>query len=156
MHKAKTRTATDQDHGRSSATLGAGEDVDALIDQIAGITLTHLSGMSGRCARDMVVRRNIDAVVDGDQARDQRGVQQDMADHNAASRRSASMADRRAEQDYDRVASVVVPGTPSTAIFSLACSVRPGALSLAWAPNYARPISTAVRAAAEQATQARK
>ena len=38
-------------------------DVDALIDQIAGTVLTHLSGMSARCSRDMVVRRNIDAVV---------------------------------------------------------------------------------------------
>jgi len=25
--------------------------------------LTHLSGMAARCSRDMVVRRNIDAVV---------------------------------------------------------------------------------------------
>jgi hypothetical protein len=39
------------------------DDVDALIDQIAGSVLTHLSGMSARCSRDMVVRRNIDAVV---------------------------------------------------------------------------------------------
>jgi hypothetical protein len=39
------------------------DDVDALIDQLAGITLTHLSGMAARCSRDMVVRRNIDAVV---------------------------------------------------------------------------------------------
>ena len=38
-------------------------DVDDLIDQIAGIVLTHLSGMSARCSRDMQVRRNIDAVV---------------------------------------------------------------------------------------------
>ena len=38
------------------------DDVDGLIDQIAG-TLTHLSGMAARCSRDMVVRRNIDAVV---------------------------------------------------------------------------------------------
>ena len=38
-------------------------DVDALIHQIAGTVLTHLSCMSARCARDMVVRRNIDAVV---------------------------------------------------------------------------------------------
>jgi hypothetical protein len=38
-------------------------DVDELIDQIAGITLTHLSGMAARCSRDMVVRRNIDAAV---------------------------------------------------------------------------------------------
>jgi hypothetical protein len=33
----------------------------ALFDQQA---LTHLSGMSTRCSRDMQVRRNIDAVVD--------------------------------------------------------------------------------------------
>ena len=39
------------------------EDVDALIDQIAGTVLTHLSGMAARCSRDMMVRRNIDAVV---------------------------------------------------------------------------------------------
>jgi hypothetical protein len=38
-------------------------DVDELIDQIAGTVLTHLSGMSARCSRDMQVRRNIDAVV---------------------------------------------------------------------------------------------
>jgi hypothetical protein len=38
-------------------------DVDALIDQLCGITLTHLGGMAARCSRDMVVRRNIDAVV---------------------------------------------------------------------------------------------
>jgi len=38
-------------------------DADALIDQIAGTVLTHLSGMSARCSRDMQVRRNIDAVV---------------------------------------------------------------------------------------------
>jgi len=32
------------------------EDVDALIDQMAGITLTHLSGMAARCgSRDMQV-----------------------------------------------------------------------------------------------------
>ncbi|MBR0776594.1 hypothetical protein JQ625_17290 [Bradyrhizobium diazoefficiens] len=41
------------------------EDVDALIDQMAGITLTHLSGMAARCgSRDMQVRRGIDVVVD--------------------------------------------------------------------------------------------
>ena len=37
--------------------------VDELIDQIAGTVLTHLSGMAARCSRDMLVRRNIDAVV---------------------------------------------------------------------------------------------
>jgi hypothetical protein len=39
------------------------DDVNELIDRICGITLTHLSGMAARCSRDMVVRRNIDAVV---------------------------------------------------------------------------------------------
>jgi hypothetical protein len=39
------------------------EDVNALLDEICGIVLTHLSGMGARCSRDMLVRRNIDAVV---------------------------------------------------------------------------------------------
>src|SRR4029453_5098600 len=39
------------------------DDVDALLGGIAGVVLTHLSGMSARCSRDLVVRRNIDAVV---------------------------------------------------------------------------------------------
>jgi hypothetical protein len=39
------------------------EDVNELIDTIAGIVLTHLSGMGARCTRDLTVRRNIDAVV---------------------------------------------------------------------------------------------
>ena len=29
------------------------EDVDELIDQIAGMVLTHLSGMSARCSHDI-------------------------------------------------------------------------------------------------------
>ena len=39
------------------------DDVDALVDAMAGTVLTHLSGMAARCSRDLVVRRNIDAVV---------------------------------------------------------------------------------------------
>jgi hypothetical protein len=39
------------------------EDVNELIDELAGTVLTHLSGMAARCSRDLVVRRNIDAVV---------------------------------------------------------------------------------------------
>ena len=39
------------------------EDANALIDEICGMVLTHLSGMGARCSRDMVVRRNIDRVV---------------------------------------------------------------------------------------------
>ena len=39
------------------------EDVNELIDEIAGTVLTHLGGLGARCTRDMVVRRNIDAVV---------------------------------------------------------------------------------------------
>jgi hypothetical protein len=40
------------------------EDVNELIDAMCGTVVTHLSGMTARCSRDMVVRRNIDAVVD--------------------------------------------------------------------------------------------
>ena len=39
------------------------DDVDILIDQIAGTVLTHLSSMSARCSQDMQVRLDIDAVV---------------------------------------------------------------------------------------------
>ena len=39
------------------------EDANALLDEICGIVLTHLSGMAARCSRDMVVRRNINGVV---------------------------------------------------------------------------------------------
>ena len=39
------------------------EDADALIDEICGVVLTHLSGMSTRCSRDPLIRRSIDAVV---------------------------------------------------------------------------------------------
>jgi hypothetical protein len=39
------------------------EDANALIEEICGVVLTHLSGMAARCSRDMAVRRNIDAVV---------------------------------------------------------------------------------------------
>ena len=39
------------------------EDCNALIDEICGIVLTHLSGMAARCSRDVVIRRTIDAVV---------------------------------------------------------------------------------------------
>jgi hypothetical protein len=36
------------------------DGVDELIDTMAGIVLTHLSGMAARCSRDLTVRRNID------------------------------------------------------------------------------------------------
>ena len=39
------------------------DDVDALIDQLAGITQTHLGGLAARCSIDPAVRRKIDAVV---------------------------------------------------------------------------------------------
>ena len=38
-------------------------DFDAAIDDIAGVVLTHLSGMAARCSNDLAVRRKIDAVV---------------------------------------------------------------------------------------------
>jgi hypothetical protein len=39
------------------------EDCNALLDEVVGIVLTHLSGMAARCSRDVVIRRAIDAVV---------------------------------------------------------------------------------------------
>jgi hypothetical protein len=40
------------------------DDVNALIDGIAGTVLTRLSGMAARCAsNDLQMRRKIDAVV---------------------------------------------------------------------------------------------
>jgi hypothetical protein len=44
-------------------TLVLREDVNALLDEMCGVVLTHLSGMAARCSRDPVVRRNIDRVV---------------------------------------------------------------------------------------------
>ena len=43
--------------------LARREDVDALIDEICGVVLTHLLGMGARCSRDLVVRRDFDALV---------------------------------------------------------------------------------------------
>jgi hypothetical protein len=39
------------------------EDFDAMIDDLCGLVLTSLSGLSARCSRDPVVRRNIDLAV---------------------------------------------------------------------------------------------
>ena len=36
---------------------------DAVIDGIAGVVLSHLSGMAVRCSNDLVVRRKIDACM---------------------------------------------------------------------------------------------
>ena len=38
-------------------------DANGLLNTACGVALTHLSGIAARCSRDMVVRRNIDAVV---------------------------------------------------------------------------------------------
>jgi hypothetical protein len=38
-------------------------DFDEAIDSIAGVVLTHLSGLAARCSNDLTVRRKIDAVV---------------------------------------------------------------------------------------------
>jgi hypothetical protein len=38
-------------------------DVDELVDTLAGVVLTRLSGMAARCSNDLAVRRKIDAVV---------------------------------------------------------------------------------------------
>jgi hypothetical protein len=76
-HRRSPRAEADAEHAKAKTALlqirimekqrklVLREDVDALIDALAGITLTHLSGMAARCgSRDMQVRRNIDAVVD--------------------------------------------------------------------------------------------
>ena len=39
------------------------EDCDALIDQIAGVMLTGLSGLAARVSRDPVVRQNVEVAV---------------------------------------------------------------------------------------------
>jgi len=39
------------------------EDFNAMIDGLCGLVLTSLSGLSARCSRDPVVRRNIDLAV---------------------------------------------------------------------------------------------
>jgi hypothetical protein len=38
-------------------------DFDEAIDSIAGVVLTHLSGMAARCSNDLATRRKIEAVV---------------------------------------------------------------------------------------------
>jgi hypothetical protein len=48
---------------RSSASWSPRADFDAVIDGIAGVVLTHLSGIAARCSNDLMVRRKIDAVV---------------------------------------------------------------------------------------------
>jgi hypothetical protein len=75
-HKRSPRTEADAAHAKAKTellqirimekqrTLVRRDAVDELIDQIAGTVLTHLSGMSARCSRDMQVQRNINAVVD--------------------------------------------------------------------------------------------
>jgi hypothetical protein len=39
------------------------EDFDEAIDSVAGIELTHLSGMAARCSNDLATRHKIDSVV---------------------------------------------------------------------------------------------
>src|SRR6476660_2899660 len=39
------------------------DDMNALPDELAGVLLTHLSGMAARCSPDLTVRRKIDQVV---------------------------------------------------------------------------------------------
>ncbi|WP_027527970.1 hypothetical protein [Bradyrhizobium sp. Ec3.3] len=75
-HRRSPRTEADADHVKAKtellqikieekkSILVRRDAADELIDQIAGTVLTHLSGMTARCSRDLAVRRNIDAVVD--------------------------------------------------------------------------------------------
>ena len=74
-HRHSPRTQADADHVKvktemlqlrlmeKQRMLVRRDDANELLEEICGIVLTHLSGMGARCSRDMVVRRNIDAVV---------------------------------------------------------------------------------------------
>ena len=69
------RSEADAEHARTKAALlrlriaekqrelVPRADFDAVIDGIAAVVLTHLSGMAARCSNDLAVRRKIDAVV---------------------------------------------------------------------------------------------
>jgi hypothetical protein len=69
------RTEADAEHAKAKAALlrlriaekqrelVPRADFDAVIDDIAGVVLTHLSGMAARCSNDLMVRRKIEAVV---------------------------------------------------------------------------------------------
>jgi signal transduction histidine kinase len=48
---------------RSEAGADRREDMNALIDKLCGLTLTHLSGTAARCSSLIMVRRMIEAVV---------------------------------------------------------------------------------------------
>ena len=72
---ASPRNEADAEHAKAKAALlrlriaekqrmlVPRADFDAVIDGIAGVGLTHLSGMAARCSNDLMVRRKIDAVV---------------------------------------------------------------------------------------------
>jgi hypothetical protein len=74
-HRRSPRVEADADHIKAKTEmlqlrlmekkreLVRREDVNALLDEICGVTLTHLSGMAARCSNDLTVRRKIDAVV---------------------------------------------------------------------------------------------
>jgi hypothetical protein len=64
------------------------EDVNALLEELCGITLAHLSGTAARCSSDPTVRRKIDAVV--------HQVRREIAEH------CIKMADERGEPPLDQ------------------------------------------------------
>jgi hypothetical protein len=61
---------------------------DAMIDEFAGLVLTHLSGMAARCSNDLVVRRKIGAAV--------YEVRKEMA------KAALAMADQQGELPFDQ------------------------------------------------------
>jgi hypothetical protein len=64
------------------------DDMNALIDELCGLTLTHLSGMAARCSNDLMVRRKIDAVV--------HQIRREIAEH------CIKMADERGEPPLEQ------------------------------------------------------
>ena len=102
-HQRSPRTQADADHVKIKTEMlklrllesqrGLVRREDELIDAIAGTVLTHLSGWGARCSRNLVVRRNIDAVVlEVRRRRELSEVCSQMADERGE-RRSRSRAD---------------------------------------------------------------
>ena len=62
-HHGQDRDAAAAPDGEENRELLRREDFDEAIASIAGIVVTHLSGLAARCSNDLAVRRKIDAVV---------------------------------------------------------------------------------------------
>jgi hypothetical protein len=64
------------------------EDADALLDEVCGVVLMHLSGLAARCSNDLAVRAKIEATV--------RQIRHEIAEH------CIKVADERNEPPLDQ------------------------------------------------------